>query len=66
MLQILIIGIIAVVLCFCLYRQLRINIAEIEKAELEEKLERQKAENKELKEQLKNRKVILDIKTIGF
>lgn len=66
MLQILIVGLIAVLVSIALCRQLKQNLSEIEKIQIEEELEHQKAENKELKEQLNNRKVILDIKTIGF
>ena len=50
----------------CLYQQIKQNINELRASELEDKLARQKAENKMLKAKLNNIEVKLNVKTIGY
>lgn len=45
--------------------QFRQNVSEIEKSEIEDKLNQQKYENKQLKDIIKNRRVMIDFKILG-
>ena len=45
--------------------QFRQNVSEIEKSELEDKLNQQKYENKQLKDMIENRKVNVEFKVLG-
>lgn len=56
---------IALVLCVAVWRQLKQNISEIEKSELEEQLEQQQYENKQLKDIIENRRVNVEFKVLG-
>lgn len=48
----------------CCY-QFRQNVSEIEKSEIEDKLNQQKYENKQLKDIIKNRRVNVEFKVLG-
>ena len=56
---------IALVLCVAVWRQLKQNISEIEKSEIEDKLEQQKSENAQLVDIIENRRVMIDFKILG-
>ena len=56
---------IALVLSVAVLRQLKQNISEIEKSELEEQLEQQKSENAQLVDIIENRKVNVEFKVLG-
>ena len=45
--------------------QFRQNVSEIEKSEIEDKLNQQKYENKQLKDIIKNRRVNVEFKVLG-
>ena len=45
--------------------QFRQNVSEIEKSEIEDKLQKQQSENKQLKDIIENRKVNVEFKVLG-
>lgn len=59
-------GLVALLGLYCIAKQLKLNVDEVRKSELEDKLNEQRAENEKLRVMLNDRHYELEIKTIGY